>query len=36
MCVDYRQLNDLTIKNTYHIVAIEELLDELYGAHIFF
>jgi hypothetical protein len=29
LCVDYRQLNNLTIKSKYHVPIIEELLDEL-------
>jgi Reverse transcriptase (RNA-dependent DNA polymerase) len=35
MCVDYRKLNMLTIKNTYPIPYIEDLLDELNGARVF-
>jgi hypothetical protein len=31
-CVDYRQLNELTVKHTYHVPIVEELLDELTGA----
>jgi hypothetical protein len=31
-CVDYRQLNYLTIKNKHPLPIVEELLDELAGA----
>lgn len=31
-CVDYRQLNSLTIKHKYPVPVVEELIDELSGA----
>lgn len=32
LCIDYRQLNDITVKSKYPVLVIEELLDELAGS----
>jgi len=36
LCVDYRQLNKATIKNRYPLPRIDDLMDQLYGAEVFF
>ena len=35
LCVDYRALNDVTIKNKYPLPDIQGLFDQLRGAHFF-
>jgi hypothetical protein len=35
MCVDYRSLNDVTIKNKYPLPCIDELFDQMRGARVF-
>jgi len=35
MCIDYRGLNRVTIKNTYPLPHIEDLFDQLKGAKVF-
>ncbi|MCF8701934.1 hypothetical protein L3054_11165, partial [Corynebacterium sp. MC-10] len=35
MCIDYRQLNKITIKNKYPLPHIDDLFDQLQGAAVF-
>ena len=35
MCIDYRQLNKVTIKNKYPLPRIDDLFDQLQGASYF-
>ena len=35
MCVDYRSLNEVTIKNKYPLPMINDLFDQLEGATVF-
>ena len=35
LCVDYRQLNKVTIRNKYPLPRIDDLFDHLQGAKVF-
>jgi hypothetical protein len=35
MCIDYRSLNEVTIKNKYPLPKIEDLFDQMKGAGVF-
>ena len=35
LCIDYRELNRLTIKNRYPLPSIDDLFDQLQGAAVF-
>jgi len=35
LCVDYRQLNKVTIKNRYPLLRIDDLMDQLVGVEVF-
>jgi hypothetical protein len=34
-CIDYQELNKVMIKNRYPLPRIDDLLDQLQGAHVF-
>ncbi|GKF28529.1 hypothetical protein Tco_0094871, partial [Tanacetum coccineum] len=35
MCIDYRELNKLTVKNRYLLPRIDDLFDQLHGSQFF-
>ena len=35
MCIDYRQINKVTVKNKYPLPRIEDIFDQLKGASVF-
>ena len=35
LCIDYRQLNKVTIKNRYSLPRIDDLFDQLRGARVY-
>ena len=35
MCVDYRSLNDVTIKSKYPLPRIEDMFDQMRGGRVF-
>ena len=35
LCIDYRKLNELTIRNRYPLPRIDDLFDQLSGAQVF-
>ena len=35
LCVDYRALNEITVKNKYPLPRVEDLIDQLKGAKVF-
>ena len=35
LCIDYRELNKVTVKNKYPLSRIDDLFDQLQGAQFF-
>ena len=35
LCIDYRQLNRVTIRNQYPLLRIDELFDQLQGSRVY-
>ena len=35
LCVDYRKLNEMTVKNKYPLPWIDDLFDQLKGSSVF-
>ena len=35
MCLDFKALNKLTVKDKFPILAVDDMLDELHGAQFF-
>ena len=35
LCIDYWELNGVTVKNKYHLPQIDDLFDELNSAQVF-
>ena len=35
LCIDYRELNKVTIKNKYLLPRVDDLFDQLQGAQVF-
>ena len=35
LCIDYRELNKVTVRNKYHLPRIDDLFDQLQGAYVF-
>ena len=36
LCIDYRQLNRVTVKNRYPLLRIDDLFDQLKGERVYF